>query len=86
MTLYVIPKNKGRTEKNCFVVQPYNTLYTLYCRVYTQYYTKMSEKTGFFKMFKPSHADSMKRCQDQVMGNIIQGIGVDSYDKSATHF
>ena len=31
--------------------------------------------------FKPSHADSVKRCQGEVMGNIIHGICVDSYDQ-----
>ena len=41
----------------------------------------MSERTGNFRTFKPSHADSVKRCQDEVMGNIIHGIGVDSYDQ-----
>ena len=41
----------------------------------------MSERTGHFRTFKPSHADSVKRCQDEVMGNIIHGIGVDSYDQ-----
>ena len=41
----------------------------------------MSERTGHFRTFKPSHADSVKKCQDEVMGNIIHGIGVDSYDQ-----
>ena len=41
----------------------------------------MSERTGHFRTFKPSHTDSVKRCQDEVMGNIIHGIGVDSYDQ-----
>ena len=41
----------------------------------------MSERTGHFRTFKPSHADSVKRCQYEVMGNIIHGIGVDSYDQ-----
>ena len=44
-------------------------------------YEKMSERTGHFRTFKPSHANSVKRCQDEVMGNIIHGIGVDSYDQ-----
>ena len=42
----------------------------------------MNERTGHFRTFKPSHADSAKWCQDEVMGNIIHGIGVDSYDHS----
>ena len=41
----------------------------------------MSERTGHFRTFKPSRADSVKRCQYEVMGNIIHGIGVDSYDQ-----
>ena len=44
----------------------------------------MSERTGHFRTFQPSHADSVKRCQDEVMGNIIHGIGVDSY-KQISH-
>ena len=41
----------------------------------------MAEKKGFFETFKPSYVQNVKDCQDEVMGNIIKSIGVESYDQ-----
>ena len=41
----------------------------------------MAEKKGFFETFKLSYVKNVKDCQDEVMGNIIKSIGVESYDQ-----
>ena len=41
----------------------------------------MAEKKGFFETFKPSYVQNVKDCQDEVMGNIIKSIGVESNDQ-----
>ena len=41
----------------------------------------MAQKKGFFETFKPSYVQNVKDCQDEVMGNIIKSIGVESYDQ-----